>query len=486
MATIPQTEYGYNNDLIPRFKWIRYGPTNVSQVSFNPTNTTLVNIRVPALTTVNLAKSYLQYSFQIPAGGAGLWTVINETGCDFSTVQYQTSTALNIVDLSYANKYVHAMQPYRSSLEKDLIAGHSDILTKNRCGFQNATQNVQYCSQDGLLPAAGGAVYAGPQNLLDRQTLSFSAQPNTAVTVNRNIPLSTFVNTFLALNKDIFMPCDTYLNLITAPLYQIFSYSPNPQRPDLNPTLPSASITCNSFSLYLAVEMNQDICDNIKAEINRGPMMIPIPYVYNSALITSSSVSQSSNSFLISKNNGRQLNQVAFSIWNINQNSLLNYDCCNINGIKVASYQTYMDSTLLQTGQMNCFNPNSAYNPLIWTSVPYTYADDWRVNRDWIKGTSILSYPQYQSNFVHFDAFGCLPFEQEDLNLSNQWWTSELSGLSLLSPNAGDHSYSISFNCPGTNPAINVNTNSQGSVILFSCLFSRHISIDASSVYLSS
>jgi len=484
---IPQTNYGYqSDDLIPRHRWLRLGPTNVSNVVFNPSNTTQVTIRIPGLSSINLSRSYIQYSLPVPAGGAGLWTVVAENTVPFQSVQLQTSTALNLADIQYANKYVTAFQPYRTSLEKGFLSGANDIMTQNRCGFQLAQNNIQVCSQDGLTT---GNVYAGPQNLLDRQALSFSNQPNTAITINKQVPLSTFVNTVLALDKTLFFPNDTYLVMNLCPLYQVFQYVTNPQQPDKNVTLPTAAITCSSFSLYLCIDVNTDISNNLKDDIAKGGMKIPVPFCYNQVLAVPGSVSQSNISFLVSKMNGRQLNSIAFATFNSDTQTLKNYDMNNRCGCKIASYQTFMDSTQLQNGSINCFDANSQYNPLIWTGgVPYSYGDDYRVNSDFIRGTQIMSYPQYQNQFVNWDSFGCLPYAQEDLNLNNQWWTSELSGLSLLAPNSGDHSWSISFVSSGCNPAASQNpsTNSVGLLLLVSCFFSRHMSIDASGVYLSS
>lgn len=482
---IPQTNYGYqSNELIPRHRWIRYGPTNVSNVVFNPSNSSQVTIRIPCLSAFNLARSYIQYNMPVPAGGAGLWTAVAENTVPFQSVQLQTSTALNLADIQYANKYVTAFQPYRNHFEKDFISGGNDIMTNNRCGFQLAQNNIQLCSQDGLTT---GNVYAGPQNLLDRQVLSFSNQPNTAITINKQVPLSTFVNTLLALDKTLFFPNDCYLVLNLCPLYQVFQYVTNPQQPDKNVTLPNAAITCSSFSLYLCLDTNDSISNNLKSDIAKQTMKIPIPFVYNQILSVPGSVSQSNISFLISKMNGRQLNSVAFATFNSNTQNLLNGDMNNTQGCKISSYQSFLDSTQLQNGSINCFNPNAAYNARIWTGgVPYSYGDDYRVNSDFIRGSQIMSYPQYQNQFVHWDAFGQLPFAQEDLNLNNAWWTSELSGLSLLQ--SGDHSWSISFVCSGCNPAASQNpdTNSVGLLMLVSCFFSRHLHVDSSGVYLSS
>jgi hypothetical protein len=318
--------------------------------------------------------------------------------------------------------------------------------------------------------------------------LSFSNQPNVAVSVNRKVPLSAFDSTLLSLNKDLYFPCDLYLNLTLAPLYQIFTYTSTPQTPGViaNQTAPAAAITCGSFNLYLAVEVNESITNSIIADINRGPLKIPIPYTYNSLQITPSAVSQSSCSFIVSKNNGRQLNKVITSVWNINQNSLLNYDNSNVQGRLISSYSTYMDATNLQQGQQNVFNPNASYNASVWSAIPYTYADDWTVNYDFIKGTCIGNYAHFQQNWAHTDSFGVQPFEDETQQMSNQWWTSELSGLSLLSPSAGDHLFQISYNCPGTAPTSVAATNSQGSCVMFTSQFSRFLQIDASGVYLSS
>jgi hypothetical protein len=321
-------------------------------------------------------------------------------------------------------------------------------------------------------------------NYLDRQVLSFSNQPNTALTINKQIPLSTFVNTLLALDKTLFFPNELQLVLNLAPLYQVFQYVTNPQQPDKNVTVPNASITCSTFSLYLCIDTNGSIADNLKTAIAKETMKIPIPFVFNQVLAVPGSVTQSNLSFQISKMNGRQLNAVAFAMFNSNTQNLYNIDMNNTQGCKNSSYITYMDSTQLQNGSINCFNPNAAYNNLVWPSPPASYGDDYRVNSDFIKGSQILSYPQYQNQQVHWDAFGQLPFAQEDLNLNNQWWTSELSGLSMLQ--SGDHTYSMSFTCPSTSNTQNPSTNSVGQLLLVSCFFSRHLHVDSTGVYLSS
>lgn len=478
---VPQTNYGYQpNNLIPRSRWIRYGPTNVSNVIFNPSNVSQITIRLPGLSSYNLSKSYIQYSMTVPGGGVGQWTVVAENTVPFQSVQLQTSSATLLADIQYANRYVTAMMPYRSSLEKDFLSGGNDIMTTQHCGFQLAQNNIQLCSQDGMTT---GNDYAGPLNLLDRQVLSFSSQPNTTLTINKQIPLSTFVNTVLALNKTIFLPCDLQLVLNLAPLSQVFQYVTDPHQPDKNYTPPAVPITCSSFSLYLCVDVNTDIDRALKDDIARAPLKIPVPYIFNQVLSVPGSVAQSNVSFLVSKSNGRQLNSIAFAAFNSNNNNLISLDYNNRNGCKIASYQTLMDSTQLQNGSINCFDANSKYNPRIWSAIPYSYGDDYRVNSDFIRGTQIMSYSQFQNQFVNIDAFGCLPFVQEDLNLNNQWFTSELSGLSMMS--GGDHQYSLSFVSNGCSPAINPDTNSIGLQLLVTCNFSRHMVIDSSSVYLS-
>ena len=484
MLSIPQTEYGLTDQLIPRYKYVKFAPTNVSQAIFNPSNTNLVTIRLPALNTINLAKSFLQYSFTIPAGGANNWTVVAETGCDFTSVQLQPSTALNLVDLNFANKYVHLIAPYRKKLEVDHLAGACDIMSKNRPSLQPAQNNIQIASSDGLTTLPG--VYASAAPYFDRQYLSFSSQPNTAVTVNRKIPLSAFDGTLLALNKDLYFPCDLYLQLTLSPLYNIFTYTTTPQTPGVlaNQTAPAAAITCSSFQIVLAVEVNESITNSIIAEINKGGLKLPIPFTYNSLQITPSAVSQSSCSFLVPRANGRQLNKIITSVWNINQNSLLNYDCNNTQGCKISAYNSFMDGTQLQAGMQNCFNPNASYNAAIWPSFPYSYADDWTNNLDSIKGSSIVNYGMYGQSWMVADQFGVQPFEDESQQMCNQWWCSELSGLSLTTQ-ASDHMVQLTYNCPGTCPAVVAATNSQGSCLLFTAQYSRYLEITAAGVYLS-
>jgi len=489
MSTLPprQNNYGVRNDLIPRYRYLKQGLVNTSQAVFQPSNLSSLQFRIPALSTVNLSRSYISYSFTIPASATpGVWVAVSESGCDFASVQYQSSSSLLIADVSYANKYVHIMEPYRSSLEKGFLSNGKDQLTKNRPILANPLTNITVNSQDGLTAAGNPqGIYAG-STIFDRPYLSFSSQPNQAVNVNRNVPLSVFKNTLFEMDVDIFHPIDMYLNVNLAPLYQVFEYTTTPQTPDRNVTLPTASITCTSMQLYLAIETNTDIADALKIQISKGPMKISIPYLFNSVLNIPAAVSSSSNSFLISKNLGRCLNAVCTSFWNINQNSLQNFDCQNIQGCKVSQYQTFLDATPLQNGMLNVFNPNAAYSALIWSGgIPYNeFASDWRCNQEALRGTQIVNYSSFMQNFLHQDQFGIQPFSQIDPNAQNDWFHYEMSGLSMMQ--SGDHSFSVNFNCPGLNTGVNPNSNSSGGLIMFSCLFTKTLSIDVNGLYLSS
>jgi hypothetical protein len=485
----PINDYHVNKELYPRYRYTRVALNNVSgnAIQFQPSSNSLMEFRIPSSSCINIGRSFVAYSLPIPASAAGggnvnQYTIASECGVDFSSVQFTPGSGLDLVNVNYINKYVSLINPYKSHLENDYISGCNDQLSKFYCSKQSAVTNLNVCSLDGLTTLPG--VYQDPSPFWGRQNISISPQPNTAITLNRQIPLSVFKNTLLSQDVDIWFPCDMFLRFQTAPLSQVAVYNSLAQAPGNLATQTLINTTCTTTScyLYLAVQENVNIRESLIRMISSRPMSIPIPWLYLYRTSQSNSTSQLNANVILTKSFGRQLTSLQTSVWNVNEYSLLCFDANNLQGNKLNLYQTSLDGRSLQDQQLSVWNPNAGYNALIWPSAPADGgAGDWRQNRDFIQGSSITSYSDYMKSWCHFDNFGVMPFKYEDSTCLPH--VGEASALPL--DMAGDHVWSLIGTCTGTNSGVNTLTNSAGSITIVAAVFSRTLTIASDGVTLS-
>lgn len=485
----PINDYHVNKELYPRYRYTRVALNNVSgnAIQFQPSSNSLMEFRVPSSSCINLGRSFIAYSIPIPGsvaggGNANQYTIASESGVDFSSVQFTPGSGLDLVNVNYINKYVSLINPYKSHLENDYLSGCNDQLTKFYCSKQSSVTNLNVCSLDGLTTLPG--VYQDPTPFLGRQNISISPNPNTAITLNRQIPLSVFKNTLLSLDVDIWYPCDMFLRCQTAPLSQVAVYNSLAQAPGNLATQTLINTTCTTTScyLYLAVQENVNIRESLIRMISSRPMSIPIPWLYLYRTSQSNSTSQLNANVILTKSFGRQLTSLQTSVWNVNEYSLLCFDANNVQGNKLNLYQTSLDGRSLQDQQLSVWNANAGYNALIWPSAPADGgAGDWRANRDFIQGSSITSYSDYMKSWCHFDNFGVMPFKYEDHSCLPH--VGEASALPL--DMAGDHVWSLIGTCTGTNSGVNTATNSAGSITIVAAVFSRTLTIASDGVTLS-
>jgi len=198
-------------------------------------------------------------------------------------------------------------------------------------------------------------------------------------------------------------------------------------------------------------------------------MTIPFTYTYRFGASGSSSVTNLT--VTLTRQYGRKIKKIGFVPYNAQEYTQYAYDHSNVNGTKVNSYQTSIDSRPLSDYVLNCYNPNSSVNPtvnasLIWAS-PATFSDDYRENRKYLLGSVIQNYSQYQTNWMHIDAFGVNPtLEQNKSALPEE---NIDDGFSLLD---GDHVYTLQANTIVL-PTATSNCNANGLILYLFCTFVR-------------
>ena len=451
------TQYSDSSVRVPHYRYSRIALSNLSSgvVPFQPTTSAYLEWKLSAATVYNLSRSYITYQYQLPGGGAGLYGVVQENGLDFRSVQFQNQGGLSIVDAQFADVLAHTFRPITTPIQE---FKSKDQLSQFYPCRQLNTTNLMAADRTGL---TAGTENAGTDPYDEPQYLNISPTANTPINVYRQIPLNSLKKTFFAQDQDIVFGTDMWIRIYTNFLQRMCFYTTTPNNPSVtaNATAVTASINASNVYLYLAIEKNEDLVNNLLASLASGRMKLTIPWMYTYRSSAAGLTNTTCNvTYSLSKSFGRGVKSITFVPYNANELSPLAYDKTNCNGTKISSYVTALNSVNL-TDQYNiCFNPYSTILPVNtpWGGgvIPATWADDYRENEKYLKGSCLNGYSSYQTNWFHTDSWGVLPLTEK---------TPFQPGAIVDSfdlTHTGDAIYTLNANCPGiTNTNSNCNTS---------------------------
>jgi len=380
-----QIFYKQLNQFAPRYKYVKVNMSNIlgNTVAVTATGTTQVQFKLPYNTVFNLAKSKLSTLVPIQAQTTNTYGQLVYDCWPFGNqlVSFETGNGLQMLNLPEPSKYTKVVSKVNTSFKEFITTDIANLphpcnSTTNTNG-NNTTVSVPY---------------------LEPQYYSTSASA-TASNIPLFYELSNFGNTILSLDKDLYFgQNDIYLkytiggtNLWT---YQTSTASPGTGTiATLNPALGALQ----NVYLYLAVEQNPVIIDNIIKQYLSSGLRFLIDY----PIVTKSTTLASTNQAVVIPfvpAMGKFLKRIYHTVWNATEslNTALDNENSNANA-KVTSYNTYLDSTKLQD--------DVVYTAVTANSTTTIYEDDWRINQPICKDTAILNYSVYQKNWFHADDF---------------------------------------------------------------------------------
>jgi hypothetical protein len=208
----------------------------------------------------------------------------------------------------------------------------------------------------------------------------------------RMFPLSGLKDTVFAVNKDLWFPTDTFLRMTLGVGNLMAFQSTSATNPTTGAAAISGNITIQNVSLYLAVEQNPDIANNIKETVLSSGLKLLIPYTTGVATNTTSTTG---NIQIQLPQNGGKLKKVMHTVWNGTPSGNTALDCANYNGSKISSFTTYMNSNQLQSYTVSCLAPVNGVIGL----------DDWRENSKFCKDSVVQNRFVYGLNWFNIDNF---------------------------------------------------------------------------------
>jgi hypothetical protein len=315
--------------------------------------------------------------------------------------------------------------------------------------------------------------------------LNIAPVANTALVINRRIPLSTWVNSILSMQKTLLTKTNVVLRFWTNNVAKMGFYTTTPNTPNLNVTaITSTTMTMNGISLDLCIEENLQIVQSLAHSINTGQFRMPILYPVIWRTPVPAGQTSGSVNIPLTKGYGRLIKSMVTCVLTGSQTAQYAYSPSNWNGSKIATLTTQLNNRQLQSSVINCFNPNAAANPGGFTyptaaSGGTQPSMDYRNMRPYLLGSAISSYPMYATNWVWADQWSV----QSSINKLKQQLPDESveDGEILRDSN---NVYSMLFTCPyNANGASETNANGGMAVYTFG-VFLKTLSITDQGVYI--
>jgi hypothetical protein len=390
--------------------------SNISGGKFTPSAANqLLEFKLPT-TVYNLSRSYIQYSLKLDP--VAVVAENHNRAYSFEdlsigelaqSVTFGTASGLNLVDLNYLQNYekvaLKAFSTYDEFISRDplnsfypaTIMGVStntaaNEINLNMSPFTLAANTNNYNSN---INAEG---YISPFKLTDPK-YSLKGPDNESLYRNRQIMLSDVKDTLLAEDKDFYMPIEMYLRLQSNSLSRMgVSTSNAADAALLTPAVGAASLAATSavsnIYLYLAVEQNQLIIDELKQSVMSGQHKFTVPYTigFKNNLAQGFGAVQ----IQLTSQYGKKLHHILTTVANNAEQYNTSADSVNWNGSKIATYQTFLDNRSLTDYVLSCAQS--------LRSAAGVASDDWRENKQHVKN-KLMNYGQYQLNWFHNDAF---------------------------------------------------------------------------------
>jgi hypothetical protein len=479
-----------------RYRFSRQPVYNIpsGSITVNSTSANNFQIKIPAQTVFNLGRSLIPYQYTLPAGTATQYVCSYEDGVNlFRNIQF-TDGSQNMCDLNNADVFLHNMRPFNTQV-KDLLTRDplDEFYFSNESIGTGLTDNNFTFSTDNMLTTAAvqasnpnpGTLNSATVNILENEKFKLGAVGQ-SLTIARMFKLGDLKDTIFGADQDLCFNCDTYINIVPQYGARMFFYTTNPASPQNGAAAVSTgTVTLSNLYLQLAVQENEDIRQNVKRALASSAISLSIPYTISNRYSSPGNASSFSASLTLPKQ-GRLLKRNMITVgYGSEYAAAYAWLHNNRNGSCVSQIYTSLDGRFLTDAPVNCYNPNDPINPLLsattnlWSSVT-DLAMDWREMQKWTRGTAILNYQMFQTMWAYFDSWGEIYNDSPD----RYFYPSQCinDGLDVLL--SGDHSYTITCNCPAVNYASNV-YNSVGVLFYIFSTYLKTLQITPGGIILS-
>jgi hypothetical protein len=336
----------------------------------------VLTFEIPANVAFNLSKSYLNLTLTGVAVASNANYYVTDAVTAVRSVILQTKGGIILASFDYADVFSKVTMKSETKLDDFLCLDEVESALGGLNGLSRsdllAANNVRYDN------SASSLGYTEPKYVV-------SGAINTANPVIYNrIPLNIYLNnSIFALDKDLMFNEIIQLRVTINSSNRISFYTTSITDPSATP-VNAASVTLTNPFLYLAIERDEMINQQIREKINSPEgLSVLIDYVYNQRTAFSQSVLQSS-SIRLSRANGRSVKKLFYSVFPGTETTNNTYNNSNNNGSKVVEWYDQIDNRRLVDYNVNCQTAN---------------LEDWMFMREYLKGSVIQTSNMFQYNW---------------------------------------------------------------------------------------
>jgi len=369
----------------------------------------------------NLAKSYLNFTIAPPVSAVAstLNFMFMDCMAPIRQIQLYTRSGIYIADVNEVGNFTKTTWKYEIK-QKEYFnnnKGYNGFLTtKLLQPFNNQSEAVSTVSS--LLKGynqrptgIGGAAAAqlGSRELttayLETQYLEVGTAATADPVLNVQLDLGMLKNTIFELDKDIYFGEIILLRIVWNPTIKIYYQGATLIDSITNAAAATGNCAITNLALFLAVEKNDEITNQLRSQILSGGLNILIPYVYTYKFNLGGG--SQTVSIRLNRGNGRKLKKIYHSVFNTAESSRTAYDnderpyIANIP--KVTSFYTLLDNQRLQEFDLNLLNlddylyqKDKLKDTLFFSSDIYYY--NWAWLEDWTGLTDKTIAPTDTSN----------------------------------------------------------------------------------------
>ena len=395
-----------------KYRYLRLALNNITgtQITLSATASQQLEWKLP-VGVYNLARSYVQYTDNNVIDGVKSLFGYDNTLPIAQNIQFGTAGGMNLCDLNFANNYINVARP----IDTDIDVFLTNDVTSKFSKFDTAGPTT-------LLNVFPPGIAPGENNIYSLATAVTFNDPSCcgiqhvrqSITATRGLvgvtqfPLAGVTNTILAMDRDQYFPDNMYLRINTAVTTKVAYAGTAINLPAGGPANLVAQPILKDIYLYLAMEQDNLIIESLMAKYASGNLKYQVPYT--TAFRNAVGVGASTVQIQLNSQYGKKLKRVLTTFFNSNEltggaSSNLAYDHQNYSGVKVSSFQTYVNNRPLQDSLCSCVQPVTSDASIAGATSGAVGLDDWRENKASCTNTAIKTSLQYQMHWFHADNF---------------------------------------------------------------------------------
>jgi len=411
MSALPKTvDYSRNIDHASKYKTLQVPLSNNSAISVAPvTNTSqLLQWKLPAGVTFNLSRSSISYNILVdaPAAPDAMFAAVADDCFQIANqLSLVTAQGITVADVPFCNRYTKLADKYFTRHSEFMSRANVDVSYPCRtANTDNPVRQIPAASiTDNTYDLPAGAVKSsGFVPYEEPRYYKFGAAVNGALALAKYQKLGDVgKGTLFEQDKDIYYGQEIYLNLQTAPVdsWAFRSGSKTAVVPPADAAALAASlnaagkVSITNIMLNLAVEDNAILANSVRQKFETSGIKLRTDYILAFRNVCNNTLTNIN--LQIPQMSGTKLKRIMNAVYDSRETGSNTFDCHNLNGEKISTYQTTIDSQTLQNAFVDC----------TFSTGLRIGNSDYRENEKYVKDSVIQTIPMYQYNWTHIDSF---------------------------------------------------------------------------------